>query len=206
MRWSIRWADATSNNQTSCDIRGRYDAHRERPQAGRYVSLGPLSGDQVTRHVAHADVARAKQDDTRAADRIGRARDRSRLLGVRQYLFLASAGVVAACSEPGTCMPSLVFGIQVLVRDGTTDAFVTGPVHGAVTDGAFEDSLGVISSAGTDAALPTVLAGAAERPGTYAVHVESAGYQPWDTANVRVTKGECHVRPASLTARLESQP
>ena len=66
----------------------------------------------------------------------------------------------------------LVFGIQAEVRDAGSEAFVAGPVHGVVRDGAFEDSLQVVSSAGADPAIPTVLAGAAERPGTYVVHVE----------------------------------
>lgn len=190
-----------SNRQRSLHS-SRLDAHRERSQAGRDVSRGPVPGEQVKRRVPIADVARRTQDDRLTDGRRGRVPDRSCLLVVRQCLLLVIAGLVAACSEPGECTPSLVFGIQVLVRDGGTDAFVAQPVHGVVRDGAFEDSLRVVSSAGTDSALATVLAGAAERPGTYAVHLESAGYEPWDTANVRVTKGECHVRPASLTARL----
>jgi hypothetical protein len=190
-----------SNRQRSLHP-SRLDAHRERSRAGRYVSLGPVPGEQVNRRVANARGARRNQRDTHADGRLGRVPDRSCLLVVRRCLLLVIAGLVAACSEPVECTPSLVFGIQVLVRDARTDAFVAQPVHGVVRDGAFEDSLRVVSSAGTDSALATVLAGAAERPGTYSVHLESAGYEPWDTANVRVTKGECHVRPASLTARL----
>jgi hypothetical protein len=184
----------------------RLDAHRERSRAGRYVSLGPVPGEHVKRRVTIAHLARRHQDDTRADGRRGRVPAQSCRLGVRPCLLLVSAGLVAACSEPGGCTPSLVFGIQVLVRDGRTDAFIAQPVHGVVRDGAFEDSLRVVSSAGTDSALATVLAGAAERPGTYSVHLESAGYEPWDTANVPVTKGECHVRPASFTARLSTTP
>jgi hypothetical protein len=50
------------------------------------------------------------------------------------------------------------------------------------------------------------LAGAHERAGIYSVQLEAVGYEPWDTAGVRVTEDECHVRTARFTAALEPAP
>jgi hypothetical protein len=46
------------------------------------------------------------------------------------------------------------------------------------------------------------LAGADERGGIYSVHLEADGYQPWDTAGVRVTEGDCHVSTGRFTAEM----
>lgn len=117
---------------------------------------------------------------------------------------LVTACLVGACSDPGACTLNLVSAVAVEVRDASTEEFIAGFVRGIVTDGAFEDSLRVVASLGTDPALPTTLGGADERPGNYAVHLEGPGYQAWDTANVQVSRDACHVRTATFTARLNA--
>ena len=123
---------------------------------------------------------------------------RTRTLGAS----LVTTSLVSACSDPGACTADVLPAVAVDVRDASTDSFVAGLVRGVVTDGAFEDSLRVIGSLGTDPPVPTTLGGADERAGTYAVHLEGAGYEAWDTAGVRVTRDDCHVRTATFTARL----
>jgi hypothetical protein len=115
---------------------------------------------------------------------------------------LATAGLVGACSDPSECLPFAAAGVEVELRDASTDQFVTGLVRGVVTDGAFEDSLRVVASLGPDPELPSTLAGAYERAGVYAVHLEGRGYEAWDTTNVRVSRDACHVRTVMFTARL----
>jgi hypothetical protein len=115
---------------------------------------------------------------------------------------LVTAGLAGACSDPGGCTLNIVPAVAVEVRDASTDDFIAGLVQGVVADGAFEDSLRVVASLGTDPALPTTLGGADERAGTYAVHLEGSGYEAWDTANVQATRDACHVRTATFTARL----
>lgn len=110
---------------------------------------------------------------------------------------------VTACSEPGGCTLIFAFGIEVEVRDASTDESIAGRVHGVITDGAFEDSLRV---PGGDPTAATALLGAGERAGVYAVHLEGAGYEPWDTTNVHVTRDACHVHPVTFIARLEPVP
>ena len=76
---------------------------------------------------------------------------------------------------------------------GSADA-----VRGVALDGACVDSL----HAPGDPTSPAALAGAEERPGIHEVHIEAAGYAPWDTADVEVDHDGCHVETAFLTARL----
>jgi hypothetical protein len=115
---------------------------------------------------------------------------------------LVTTRLVSACSDPGVCTTDILPAVAVEVRDASTDGFIAGLVRGVVTDGAFEDSLRVIGSLGTDPPVQTTLGGADERAGTYEVHLEAAAYEAWDTAGVRVTRDDCHVRTATFTARL----
>ena len=124
----------------------------------------------------------------------------SRVLALSASLVTAS--LVGACSDPGACTLDILPAVVVEVRDASTDTLIAGLVRGIVTDGAFEDSLRVIGSLGTDPAVPTTLGGADERAGTYAVHLEGPAYEAWDTAGVRVSRDACHVRTATFTARL----
>jgi hypothetical protein len=115
---------------------------------------------------------------------------------------LVTAGFAGACSDPGACTLDIVPAVEVEVRDASTDGFIAGLVQGVATDGAFQDSLRIVASLGTDPAVPRTLGGADERAGNYAIHLEGPGYEVWDTGNVRVTRDACHVRTATFTARL----
>ena len=110
-------------------------------------------------------------------------------------------GVLATtgCSEPG-CTLELRFAVEVEVRDAATQGLLGSYPYGVVRDGVYEDSL---RAAGNPEPVPSTLVAAEERPGVYDVHLEAAGYSPWDTAGVRVTSDECHVRTARFTASLE---
>lgn len=111
-------------------------------------------------------------------------------------------GLLGGCSEPGGCLLFAAPAIAIEVRDAATGDFIAGLVRGTLTDGVFEDSLKVIGGTGSDPVQATTLGGAYERPGVYAVHLVGTGYAAWDTANVRVTRDECHVGTARFTARL----
>lgn len=64
-----------------------------------------------------------------------------------------------------------------------------------VTDGAYSDSLRTVT-------LINYWWAALERAGTYTATVDADGYQPWRKDGIVVTRGLCHVRPVSVTARL----
>jgi hypothetical protein len=76
---------------------------------------------------------------------------------------LVTSNLVIACSDPGVCTTDILPAVAVEVRDASTDGFIAGLVRGVVTDGAFEDSLRVIGSLGTDPPVQTTLGGADER-------------------------------------------
>jgi hypothetical protein len=48
-----------------------------------------------------------------------------------------------------------------------------------------------------------LLSSAGERAGTYDLTIRSPGYRDWTRTGVEVTKDQCHVRPVTLTARLQ---
>jgi hypothetical protein len=107
-------------------------------------------------------------------------------------VVLTSGAALGGCTDPG-CTTELRFGLAVDVRRAATGESLAGIARGAMTDGAFTDSLQTFPGGVT-------LVGAGERAGTYAVHLEAAGYQPWDTTGVVVGRDECEVHPVALTA------
>jgi hypothetical protein len=121
-------------------------------------------------------------------------------------LLAALLGPLAACS-PATdtaCTTDVRQGIEVEIRDSVSDAPIASLARGAAIAGAYVDSLRPARGEGTGALLS--LAGAPERPGTYAVTVEVPGYHTWTQSNVLVQAGVCHVKAVSLLARLQSAP
>jgi hypothetical protein len=116
------------------------------------------------------------------------------------WALIVGVFAIIGCSEPEGCTLELRYAIEVQVRDATTQGLLASYPYGVVRDGDYQDSLRV---AGNPAPVPSALVAASERPGVYAVHIEAAGYAPWDTAGVGVPSDECHVRTASFTAWLE---
>jgi hypothetical protein len=130
--------------------------------------------------------------------------------------FLAAASLVAfgsGCSSafgPGDgvfCTAEVAPGIEVEVVDAATGAYVARGARGTVRDGTYGDTLSPARSRG----LPPndtleSLQGAHERPGTYTLAVERAGYQLWQRTGIRVTRAACHVGTVQLTARLDPLP
>jgi hypothetical protein len=89
-------------------------------------------------------------------------------------------------------------GIAVTIVDGAAGSLIEGEVTVIASEGSYSDtvSLPVFPSASRFAAL------AYERPGTYRLEVQAAGYLPWVMSSVRVSSDDCHVVPVELTARL----
>ena len=117
--------------------------------------------------------------------------------GVGAIAVLAS---LAACYEgdpsgPIFCTDQFVYGLTVTVRDQSTTLPRADDATLTLREGAYEEIV-------TDSWDGTTLSGAGERPGTYSVTVEHAGYQTWTRTGVVITADECHVIPVSLTAEL----
>ena len=114
--------------------------------------------------------------------------------------------LTTACSESFFCTDDIRPAVEVEVRDRVTHDFLSITPRGVVREGTFQDSLRVGGTTGENPPRVTRLLGADERTGRYVVQVEADGYQPWDTAGIRVTADECHVRTARFTAALEAVP
>jgi hypothetical protein len=64
------------------------------------------------------------------------------------------------------------------------------------TEGSYTETINPPAGAGS--------AGLAhERPGTYRVEIQAAGYETWVRTNVKVVRNDCHVETVLLTAELE---
>ena len=105
-----------------------------------------------------------------------------------------------------TCTGVIVPGIIVEIRDAADGKAIADLAAGIVQDGAFTDSLRPAESSSSQLADLYSRQSAFERPGTYAVHVERAGYSSWDTAGIVVTKEVCHVSTVRLNAALSRTP
>jgi hypothetical protein len=92
------------------------------------------------------------------------------------------------------CTDEAIASLNVTVVDSAS----ADPLMGAVVwveDGVYQDTLE--GGNGT-------WYGPWERAGTYDVHVQHSGFRSWSTSDVTVEQGRCHVRPRSLTARLQA--
>lgn len=121
---------------------------------------------------------------------------RSMTLGV---LLLAGIVVMAACDGDPivACTQQAVPGIAVSVQDSVSGAPAGRGARIIAKDGAFADTARATST--YDGPYPL----AVERSGTYTVTVEQQGYRAWSRSGVSVTRDQCHVRTAAVTARLQ---
>ena len=110
-------------------------------------------------------------------------------------LPLLLCGALAGCAEPPArmCTQEANAGITVHLLDAASGQYLRRDAHGVAREGSYADS--------TSGDLG-ILGFAVERPGSYDLRVRAEGYQPWDSAGVRVLPGECHVRSVVLRIRL----
>ena len=121
-------------------------------------------------------------------------------------VVLAVVAVSGSCrkfsTEPGlVCTAVAIAGIYINVQDRLTDTPqpFTGLWARAV-DGTFRDSSAMAFTNPQTGVVSIALV--YERPGTYDVTVNANGYQQFVRTGVVVTKGECHVNPVEIVARL----
>jgi len=115
---------------------------------------------------------------------------------ILRVLLVAFVVVANGCGQ--VCTAILKPGIFLTIVDGATGNPIEGEVTVIVTDGSYSET--VNPPFFPPGARTAVLA--AERPGTYRVEVQAAGYLPWVMSGVRVTRDDCHVETVALTARL----
>jgi hypothetical protein len=120
---------------------------------------------------------------------------------MRLILPLLAAASLGGCNSllPGDCTLEVRQSVSVEVLDSLTGQGAAAGARGTLRDDAYSDTLNVVSA--------TYMASAAtwERPGSYEVTVEKAGYLRW-TGRVRATRGECHVESEPARALLRRAP
>lgn len=111
---------------------------------------------------------------------------------MRPLLLLCAA--LAGCAQPPErmCTDEANAGITVHLLDASGRP-VRRQAQGVAREGSYAD---------TTSGDLGILGFAVERPGSYELRVRAEGFQPWDSAGVRVLLGECHVRSVVLRVRL----
>jgi len=119
---------------------------------------------------------------------------------MRLLLVCSSALLIAGCDPffPSDCTVEETPAVKVTVR---TDGVLPDSVSGVLSEGTHAEALDSYrSSAGTH-----TLTGGYERPGTYSLRVEAAGYRTWSRDGVRVRGGDCGPQTVRLTAELDPE-
>jgi len=111
--------------------------------------------------------------------------------------FVVATVVGSGCSDR-VCTTEFVYGLNVIVLNDHTGARIC---DAAVTarDGSYLENLQPVEWSG---AGNCQYQGAGERPGTYTVRAEAAGFAPSTVADVRISDNGCHVEPVNRTLRL----
>jgi hypothetical protein len=119
---------------------------------------------------------------------------------VKPIISLCLLLSVGGCGlvEGSACDDSVRPAIRLSVVDSLTGGPITAPeLIAKASTSSYMDSVRVSSA---DAANEVQLA--FEHAGTFTVDVTAAGYVAWRRTGIRVTEGDCHVRTASVVARL----
>ena len=109
-----------------------------------------------------------------------------------KYLTLILALLFLGCSLDGTepeevvCTEEFVYGLQVFVRDNTTNDPITSGITVVAIDSGYEEEL--MLAQGEDFYI-----GAGERPGNYIIQVTSDDYVTFNSGVIQVTANQCHV-------------
>ena len=100
-----------------------------------------------------------------------------------------------------SCSAEVRAGIAVTATDARS-----GAALGDFTVVLYPERSGAPRDSSRAASAPAaVWHGAPEQTGRFALRVTRAGYQPWDTAGVVVTRDVCHVRTVRLAVPLAPQ-
>lgn len=110
--------------------------------------------------------------------------------------------LLSACSldvdnpELPVCTEQFVYGLQVTVRDNTTNDVLIDGITIIAKDSQYQEEL--VQVQGTD-----VFVGAGERPGNYILEVSSTNYLPYTSNVIEVLADECHVIPEIVEILLQ---
>ena len=130
---------------------------------------------------------------------------------VRCFVLACTTAMIALSTGCGSgnsggvlCSAEVRPAVSVSVYDSKTGKPAAQDAVATLSDGAYTERM---RSAGSDitstgAFVLVSFAGGDERVGTYKVHIEKAGYQPWEKAGIVVGRDVCHVIGVNLRADL----
>jgi hypothetical protein len=99
-------------------------------------------------------------------------------------------------AEAIPCTDAIIPALKVVVTNARTGAGLSTGVAVTATDGEYIGQL-------SNAEMTNEFYGVDEREGTYTITVTAAGYQPYSSPAVTVTKDECHVITQTVTVALQ---
>ena len=103
-------------------------------------------------------------------------------------------------TDADDCTAEAAPAILLEIVDIATNVSPLVPSRITVTDGQFVERY---PPAGGTGVVQPQYSFAFERAGRYSILVETPGFLDWSASNIEVRMGECHVRTARITARLQ---
>ncbi|HKV51834.1 MAG TPA: hypothetical protein VJO52_11595 [Gemmatimonadaceae bacterium] len=120
------------------------------------------------------------------------------LIGAVAIAACRSDSTTSAGCSPEALRPAIV--VEVVAASGPAPNDST---RGAVHDGDYVDSLRPIQAVGNIQSLGAAL----NRPGTYNIMIEHAGYEPWEKDDVVVAGTACGIaHSVTVVAQLQPVP
>ena len=95
------------------------------------------------------------------------------------------------------CTDQFVYGLNVIVKDASTNDIIVEGLTITATDGEYEEELMNFPNS-------TNYVGAGERPGNYIITVTSPHYQAYSSQTIAVGADECHVVPEIVEIFLQA--
>ncbi len=114
------------------------------------------------------------------------------------YLFLLTSLLLHCKSSDDSivCTLEFVYGINVIVKDASTQNSITENINVSITDGNYQETLLLVPNSDT-------FVGAGERAGNYTITITAVNYHDFTSDVITLTSNECHVIPKALTFNLE---
>lgn len=116
-------------------------------------------------------------------------------------LFISLVAISCNSNDDSTdvvnCTEEFVYGLNVNVKDATTNSVLVDGVTVKAVDGTYSETLEVVENI-------SIFLGAGERVGNYVVMVSKEGYQTFTSEVVTVKADQCHV--LTKTVDVELQP
>jgi hypothetical protein len=123
----------------------------------------------------------------------------------RGLISLVGAIATTACSS-GTapnvaCTLNYVYGLAIRVQNAATGSALSDSALVQVMDGAYVETYRYLGPPNQQ--FSGTISAAGERAGTYSIAIRKAGFAPFDTAGIRVTRDACHVHTVTVIANLQ---